>query len=366
MINILQILPFTKPLDVFVILIATILIAPFLFRIIKIPDVAAFIISGVLIGPYGFNLIIRDASIELLGTIGLLYIMFIAGLELDLEKLKKYKRNSIVFGFFTFVIPFTLGMITCTYLFEMELLPSLLVSIMFSTHTLVAYPIIRKLGVNNDISVLTAVGGTIITDTLVLVALSFITRESENNSLALEIIQLIAKLGLYLSFVFYSYPKISRWFFKYIKRDRPVHFLYILFMLSISSVMANMIGFEPIIGAFVAGLALNQSIPKNSLLIQHIDFVGNILFIPFFLIGIGMQINTKIMISGISIWYVSVILIFIAISGKWLAAKVSGKILRLSALQDSVLFGLTSSHAAATMAIILIGLNKHIIDETFF
>jgi len=237
---------------------------------------------------------------------------------------------------------------------------------MFSTHTLVAYPITRKLGVNKDISVLTAIGGTIITDTLVLVILSIVTTSSNNETVYNEIIKLITLFGGYLFIIFYSYPRISKWFFRNIKRDRPVHFLYILFMVSLSSVSAKLIGIEPIIGAFVAGLALNKSIPKNSLLMHHIDFVGNILFIPAFLIGIGMIINTRILLSGTYLWYISSILILAALTGKWIAAFVSQKVLRFSPEQRNLLFGLSSSHAAATIAVILIGHEKGMIDETLF
>lgn len=356
----------TEPVFVFAVLIAIIFLSPFFFRIFRIPDVAAFIISGIIVGPYGLNILSRDASIELLGTIGLLYLMFVAGIELDVEKLKISKKHSIIFGISTFIFPFFLGMLVCTYLFQLNFKPSILIAIMFSTHTLIAYPIVRKLSVHRDISVLTAVGGTIITDTLVLVILSIITNSFRGETISLQIVQLVILFGGYLLFIFYSYPRISAWFFKHIKRDRPVHFLYILFMVSVSSVLAKLIGIEPIIGAFVAGLALNKSIPKNSLLMHHIDFVGNILFIPSFLIGIGMIINTKILFSGIYLWYVSMALIVTALAGKWGAAFISQKILHFSREQRNLLFGLTSSHAAATIAVILIGFERKIIDETIF
>ena len=361
-----EFLPLVDPVFIFTVLIAIILLSPFLFRPFKIPDVAAFIITGIVIGPYGFKILNHDASIELLGTIGLLYIMFIAGLELDPEKLKISRKNSFVFGFFTFIIPFTLGMIISIYLLHLGFTASMLVSIMFSTHTLVAYPIVRKLGINRDASVLTAIGGTIITDTLVLIILSFITQRFSESQFAIQIIKIILFFGIYLIFIFYSFPKIARWFFKNIKRDRPVHFLFLLLMVCVSSALAKLIGFEAIIGAFVAGLALNRSIPKNSLLMSHVDFVGNILFIPVFLIGIGMLINTKVLYTGTYLWYISFILIVSATSGKWLAAFISQKILKFTSIQRNLLFGLSSSHAAATIAVILIGFKNGMIDENIF
>ncbi len=237
---------------------------------------------------------------------------------------------------------------------------------MFSTHTLVAYPIVRKLGVNRDVSVLTAVGGTIITDTLVLMILSVVTQNFKGNSVGYEAIKLLVFFGVYTFLVFYSFPKIARWFFKHIKRDRPVHFLFLLFMVCISSYLAELIGVEAIIGAFLAGLALNKSIPRNSLLMHHVDFVGNVLFIPVFLIGIGMLIDTRILVTGTYLWFVAAILILTAFAGKWLAACFTQKILRFNSVQRNLLFGFTSSHAAATIAIILIGYEKQMIDITIF
>jgi Kef-type K+ transport system membrane component KefB len=362
----IAIFPLHEPVLIFTVLIGTILIFPFIFRLFKMPDVASFIIAGVLVGPHGFNILARDASIELLGTAGLLYIMFIAGLELDPEKLKSSRKNSLVFGIMTFCLPFILGMLVCRHLLGLDFNASLLISIMFSTHTLVAFPLVRKLGVSGDMAVLMAVGGTIITDTLVLMILSIVTQSFEGGSILLQVGRILLFFIAYLVAVLYTFPLIARWFFKHVKRDRPVHYLFLLFMVSVSSVLAELIGVEAIIGAFVAGIALNRSIPKNSLLMHHVDLVGNIIFIPVFLLGIGMLIDTKILIAGWDLWFVSAILIVTAFAGKWLAAYFSQLALGFKALQRNLLFSLTSAHAAATIAVILIGYERQMIDITVF
>ena len=362
----LLLLPLQDPLVIFTALTGIILLSPFVFRLIRIPDVASFIIMGVLLGPHGFHILARDTSIELLGTVGLLYIMFLAGLELDSEKLKASPKNSIVFGFFTFMLPFLLGLYVSKSILQLENQAALLVAIMFSTHTLVAYPIVRKLGITRDVSVMTAVGGTIITDTVVLLILSLVTQNYPEHAPGMGLLRLIIGFVVYTFIIFYSFPRIARWFFKHVKRDRPVHFLFLLFMVCISSYFAELIGVEPIIGAFMAGLALNRTIPRNSLLMHHVDFVGNILFIPVFLIGMGMLIDTGILFSGSYLWFVSVILITSAFAGKWLAAFVSQKILKFSAVQRGLIFALSSSHAAATLAIILIAYEKQLIDISIF
>jgi Kef-type K+ transport system membrane component KefB len=234
---------------------------------------------------------------------------------------------------------------------------------MFSSHTLIAYPLVRKLGVSSDISILTAIGGTIITDTLVLIILSVITRANGSLPVIDQLIRIIGLFGIYLVAIFYGYPRISKWFFMHVKRDRPVHFLFLILMVFISSVLAKLIGFEPIIGAFVAGMALSRSVPRNSMLMHHVDFVGNILFIPVFLIGIGMLINFRILFSEATLFITFLILISGSMLGKWLAAFITQKTMGFSPIQRNLLFGLSGSRAAAAIAVMLIGFERKLIDE---
>ncbi len=359
-------LPLKEPVFVFAVLILSILLAPIVFKIIRIPDIASYLLAGIIIGPYGFHLLERDTSIVLLGTVGLLYLMFVAGLELNLRDFNKSRNTSILFGLLTFIFPFLIGYIICHFILQLNIVATILVSIMFSTHTLVAYPIARKLGITKDGSVMAAVGGTIITDTLVLLVLSIITGISVKNNIPWEIIRLVGLFTIYLLVIFFSFPRLATWFFSNVKRDRPVHFIFLLGLVFISASIAKLVGVEPIIGAFVAGLALNKVIPKNSMLLQHVDFVGNILFIPLFLISIGMLIDLRILFQGIHLWYVAALLVISALLGKWLAAFTTQKISGYSKAQRNVLFGLTCSHAAATIAVILIGYEQNLIDNVIF
>ncbi len=359
-------LPLKEPVFIFTLIIAIILLVPFIFKIFKIPDIAGYIITGIIIGPYGLNILERDASIILLGTVGLLYIMFIAGLELNLNNFSKNRGKSVVFGLSTFILPFLIGFTVCRWLFGLGLLATVLISIMFSTHTLIAYPVVRKLGIAKDISVMVAVGGTIITDTLVLLVLSFITGGTIGSFHITGILKLLALFVIYLVFVFFTYPRLSKWFFSNVKKEIPIQYIFLLSMVFISATLARLIGIEAIIGAFLAGLALNRVIPKNSNLFHNIDFMGNVLFIPVFLMNIGMLIDLKIIHEGLYLWYIALVLVLTAITGKWLAALITQKILKFNTIQRNVLFGLTASHAAATIAVILIGFEKNIIDNVFF
>jgi len=358
-----MIFPLTDPVAVFAVLIAVIFFSPFLFRLVRIPDVAAFILAGIIMGPYGLNILMRDQAIELLETAGLLYIMFLIGLELDPEKLKLNKWHSILFGILTFSIPFILGFLVSRSLLHQDLYSSLFISMIMASHTLVAYPTVRKLGLTDDTAVITAIGGTIIADTLVLVLLSFLLQANgEQIHTGATLIRIPAFIG-FLALVFVGYPRISRWFFSHVRKDRPVHFLFIIMLVGASSLFSELLGFEAIIGAFLAGMALSRSVPKSSMLMHHIDFVGNILFIPIFLIGIGMLINIRILFTEAAIWSTFLILATAALLSKWLAAFFTQIIMGFNSSQRDLIFGLTASRAAAAIAVMLIGYNSSIVPE---
>ena len=273
-----------------------------------------------LMGPYGLNILMRDPAIELLETAGLLYIMFLIGLELDLEKFRMNRWHSIVFGVLTFALPFFIGFAVSKSLLNQDLYSSLFISMMLASHTLVAYPTVRKLGLTGDAAIVTAIGGTIIADTLVLILLSFLLQANSETLYHGASLLHIPAFVVFIILVFIGYPRVARWFFSSVKKDRPVHFLFIIMLVGASSLIAKLLGFEALIGAFLAGIALSRSVPRNSMLMHHIDFVGNILFIPIFLIGIGMLIDIRILFTELTIWYTLLVLVVVALLSKWLAA----------------------------------------------
>lgn len=275
-------LPLTNPVLKFLLILVIILFAPIILNKIKIPHLLGLIIAGAVIGPNGFNLMERDSSIILSGTAGLLYIMFLAGLEIDLGDFKKNSRKSIVFGLYTFLVPMILGILSGIYVLNFPILTSVLLASMFASHTLIAYPLISKLGVAKNRAVNIAVGGTMITDTLALLVLAVIVGMSAgevNSAFWLRLSISILIFGLIVMIVF---PIIARWFFK--KYDDNVsQYIFVLVMVFLGAVLAELAGIEAIIGAFLAGLALNRLIPHTSPLMNRIEFVGSAIFIPFFL-----------------------------------------------------------------------------------
>jgi len=354
--------PLQDPVPIFTIVLFIILLAPILLRKLRIPSIIGLIIAGMAIGDHGFN-IVAKGSIDLFGKAGLLYIMFLAGLELDMAQFKKNTYKSLVFGFFTFAVPISLGFAVCYYILHFQLLASLLVSSMFATHTLVAYPLASRMGITKNEAVTVTVGGTIITDTAVLLILAVIAGSAQGTLNQEFWIRLSLSFLVFAVFILFGYPIIGRWFFKKIKDDQTTHFIFVFALVFLAAFLAQLAGVEGIIGAFLAGLALNQLIPHTSPLMNRVEFTGNAIFIPFFLISVGMIVDLRVLLKGPTALYIAGTLIVVALLTKWLAAFITQKIFRYSADQRQIIFGLSTSHAAATIAVILIGYNMKIVDE---
>lgn len=356
-------LPLSNPVLIFALILLIILLSPILLRRLNIPGIVGLIISGVIIGPHGLNILEKNSAIDLFSTIGLLYIMFIAGLELDMSEFQSNKNKSLLFGFFTFIIPLTIGFPVCFYLLGYDFNASFLTASMFSTHTLIAYPIVSRLGISKNQAVAITVGGTILTDTAVLIILAIIMGNSHGNLNQAFWIRLGISLVIFSAIMFLVIPKIAKWFFHKLEGEKHAHYIFVLAIVFFSAFLAQLSGVEPIIGAFVAGLALNRLIPHSSALMNRIQFIGNSLFIPFFLISVGMIVNTAVIFSGSKALIIAGTLTIVALSSKWLAAFFTRITFNYSKLQGQLIFGLSSSHAAATLAIITVGYQAKIIDE---
>ncbi len=351
---------------IFAVVLFIILLVPVTLKKSGIPVIVGLIFAGIIIGPFGFNLIEKNDTIRLFSEVGLLYIMFLAGLEIEFSEVRKNSLQAISFGLLTFMLPFAGGFAAAHYLFDFEIIASTLIGIMLASNTLIALPAASKLGLGKSRAVMTAISGTILADTLVLVILAFLIALMSGGESDWFILIFIGKLVGFSAVVFYVFPKISRWFFKAIANDGSLQYIYTLTILFISSYGAELIGAEPIIGAFFAGVALNPLIPTNSTLMNRIDFVGNSLFIPFFLLSVGMLVNLKILSEDTEALLYAGILILIAVGGKWLAAWVNRIGFRTTYFEMQTLFGLTTARAAATLAIVIVGVNYNVFGDDIF
>ena len=354
--------PLSNPVAVFCLLLFIILIAPVLLNRIKIPGIIGLIILGIIVGPHGLNILQKNSAIDLFSTIGLLYIMFMAGLDLDLDEFIAFRNKSLVFGLFTFIIPLVTGFPVCYFLLNYDFNASLLTASMFSTHTLVAYPIVSKFGINKNQEVAVTVGGTIITDTAVLILLAIILGKHSGNLDYRFWENLLVSLFVFSVILFFIIPKISKKILQKLENEKHAHYIFVLLLLFISAFISKLAGLEPIIGAFVSGITLNRLIPKSSALMNRIEFIGNSLFIPVFLISVGMIVDLRVLFYGGHALIVAGTLTAVAITGKWTAAFFTQKVFSFSVQQRNLIFGLSSSHAAATLAIILVGFKSKILD----
>ncbi|RAI99400.1 Kef-type K+ transport system membrane component KefB [Chitinophaga skermanii] len=355
-------LPLKDPVPIFSLVLFIILLAPIILRKFRIPSIIGLIIAGMLIGDHGFKLI-EKGSIDLFGKAGLLYIMFLAGLELDMADFRKNRNRSMTFGSFTFFIPLILGFVVCKYVLDLNWMATMLISSMFATHTLVAYPIASRMGITKNEAVTVAVGGTIITDTAVLLILAIITGAQSGNLNTAFWLRLGISLAIFAVIILWIFPLVGRWFFKKIKDDKTTHFVFVLALVFLAAFLAELAGVEGIIGAFLAGLALNRLIPHTSPLMNRLEFVGNALFIPFFLISVGMIVDLRVLLKGPQALIIAGVLTVMALASKWLAAFFTQLCFKYTPTQRNVIFGLSSAHAAATIAVIMIGYNMGIVDE---
>jgi len=356
-------LPLQSPVLVFSLILFIILISPILLRKLNIPGIIGLILSGLIVGPYGLKLIEHNAAIDLFSTIGLLYIMFIAGLKLDMNEFKSNRNRSLLFGVFTFIFPLAIGFPVCYYFLGYDINASLLTASMFATHTLVAYPIVSKLGIYKNEAVAVTVGGTIFTDTAVLMVLAIIIGNSQGSLNNDFWIRLVISLIVFLALMFWLIPRIAKWFFSKLESEKHSHYIFVLAVVFFAAFLAEASGLEPIIGAFIAGIALNKLIPSSSALMNRIEFIGNSLFIPFFLISVGMLVDIRVLLNGPTALIVAGTLTAVALFGKWIAAYLTRILFKYSRSQGNLIFGLSSSHAAATLAVILVGYQSGILNE---
>lgn len=349
-------LPITDPTWIFLTVLGIILFAPMLFNKLRIPNIIGMILAGVLIGEHGLNILARDSSFELFGNVGLYYIMFLAGLEINTAHLKRNRNKTLVLGLLAFLIPITLGFAVNTSYLKYGAATSLLLASMCASYTLVSYPIVLRLGVSKQRSVSITVGATAITDTLTLIVLAVISGIFGGTTGGLFWLWLIVKVLVVGAIIIYCFPRLAMWFFRKYD-DTAIQFLFVLVLLFLAAGLMEVAGLEGILGAFLAGILLNRFIPGISPLKNHIEFVGNVLFIPYFLIGVGMLINLKVIFGHGDALKVALVMMTCALAGKWIAAFLTQKIFGMKAIERRLMYGLSTSQAAATLAAALVGYN---------
>ncbi len=352
----------TAPVPIFLTVMAIILLTPLVLSRLRIPQVIGLIIAGVAVGPYGLNLLARDMSFEVFGQVGILYLMFLAGIEIDMYHLRKNLRKGMTFGLFTFIIPLILGALVAMAALRMHFLEATLLASMFAAHTLIAYPIVTRFGVTKSPAVVIAIAGTIVTVLGSLIVLAGVLGVYRDGSVA-SLIPVLCYLALYCVGLIYIYPRVTRYFFKHYS-DGIAQFIYVMVMVFGAAALASFIGLEGVFGAFFAGLVLNRFIPARSPLMGRLEFVGNAIFIPYFLIGVGMLIDLHVVMDGWTTLYTAAVMSAVAMLSKWIAAWVTQKVYRLTPVDRSIMYQLSNAHTAVALAVVMIGYEMHLFDVT--
>lgn len=351
--------PITDPTLIFFVVMLIILFAPIVMGKLRIPHIIGMVLAGVAVGRYGLNILVRDDSFELFGKVGLYYIMFLASLEMNIEGVRRNKGRFGVFGLLTFAVPFIMTYVACITVLHYSVLASLLLGCIMASNTLIAYPIVGRYGLQRKPSVTLSVGSSMISLLMALVSLAAIVAAYGGNTGVMFWLWFVGKFVGYCVLMAVLIPRLARWFLRRYS-DAVMQFIFVMSMLFMSAALSEAVGLEGIFGAFVAGLILNRFIPHVSPLMNRIEFIGNALFIPYFLIGVGMLINLRLLFAGGGIVGVVIMIVVFGTVGKAVAAYLAGWLFRLPVSSGNMMFGLTSAHAAGAIAMLMVGMKMEV------
>lgn len=355
-------LPIHDPVLIFAIAMFIFVSAPLLFERFRVPGIIGLIVAGAVVGPNGLGLLARDDTIVLLGTVGLLYLMFLAGVELDLNEFNRYRNRSLTFGAVTFVLPQLIGTGLGLF-FGYSIAAAILLGALFASHTLLAYPIASRLGIGKNEAVTAAVGSTIVAESLALLVLAVVAASAEGALDAAFWARLGASMTIYVAAVMLGLPRLGRWFFRQAGGGATAEYIFVLAALFTTAFLAELAELEPIIGAFLAGLVLNRLIPEHGPLMNRLQFFGNAFFIPFFLLSVGMLVDVQAL-STWAAWAVAGSLAVAVTASKWISSEITERIFHYTPEEGWVMFGLTIPHASGTLAIALVGYGVGLFDQT--
>lgn len=356
--------PITDPTLIFFVVLCIILFAPIIMGKLRIPHIIGMVLAGIAVGRYGLNILERDSSFELFGKVGVLYIMFLAGLEMNLQDIMRRKLRFMIFGLLTFTIPFAMAYLTGIYLLGYSPTTSLLLSCILAANTLIAYPIVCRYGLQRHPSVALSVGSSMIALALSLLVLAAIVGAHNGEAGGMFWGLFVIKVALFCVGASVLLPRLTRWFFRRYA-DAVMLYIYVLSVLFLSAAASEMCGLEGIFGAFIAGLILNRFIPRLSPLMNRIEFIGNALFIPYFLIGVGMLINIRVLFDGLDTLWVVLCMVVVGTLSKAIAAYVSCISFKKPLLSGHMMFGLTEAHAAGGIAMTMVGMHLKMDDGSY-
>ena len=356
MIHLAQYFPITDPTLTFFVVLLIILLAPIIMGKLRIPHIIGMVLAGVVVGKYGLNILVRDNSFELFGRVGLYYIMFLAALEMDMESIRKNRNRLLIFALLTFTVPLLLTYFMGIHMLNYGITASLLLGCIMASNTLVAYPIVSRYGLQRKPSVTLSVGSSIISLIFSLIMLAAIVASNKGEGSVGFWLFFVSKFVIYCAAAIFLLPRLTRWFLRRYS-DAVMQFIFVLASLFLCAALSAAIGLEGIFGAFLSGLILNRYIPSVSPLKNRLEFIGNAVFIPYFLIGVGMLINVRLLFTGGGILWAVICITLFGTLGKAIAAYAACFGFRMPISSGHMMFGMTSAHAAGAIAMVMVGMN---------
>ena len=341
---------------IFFVVLCIILFAPIIMGKLRIPHIVGMVLAGVAVGPHGLNILAKDDSFDLFGHVGLYYIMFLAGLEMNMANFMKNRVRTFTHGIMAFVIPMAMGFIINRAVLEYNVMTSILLASMYASHTILTYPIVMRYGLTRQRSVTIAVGATAVTDTLTLLVLAIVGGLFKGQITGGFWLMLFLKIAAVFFVIFFFFPRVARYFFHRYE-DNVAQFIFVLAMTFLGAWLMELIGMEGLLGAFLTGLVLNRYVPNVSPLMTHLEFVGNAIFIPYFLIGVGMLVNVRLLFGGWDTLQVAAVMILVALTSKWVASLFTQKIFGMRGVERELIYGLSNAQAGATLAAVMVGYN---------
>jgi Kef-type K+ transport system membrane component KefB/mannitol/fructose-specific phosphotransferase system IIA component (Ntr-type)/nucleotide-binding universal stress UspA family protein len=347
-------LPITDPVLIFAVVMLILLVAPMAAGRFRLPGLIGIIAAGALIGPSVLGILERDRTMILLGTVGLLYLMFTAGVSIDLAQFFRLKFRSATFGGLSFGIPQAAGVSAALFILGFDLPAALLLGSIVGSHTLLAYPVAKRLGLAKSPAITTAMGGTIVTDAASLLVLAVVVGSTQGGIGPTFWVKFLGLLSIFVAAVVIGLPRLARWFFQNVRNQPTTEYVFLMAALFTTAYVAHLVGLAPIVGAFLAGLTLNRLVPDGSALMSRVQFVGDALLVPFFLLSVGMLVDFGVLFTSFAVWGYAIVFTALVVFGKTLAAKISQILFRQTSDEGWTVAGLTMPQAAATLAVTLV------------
>lgn len=355
-------IPLEDPVLVFTLALGIFLISPLVIERFGFPGIVGIVVAGAILGPGGLGFVEHVGAIVLLGEVGLIYLLFTVGLDLDLRRFLQAPEDAALFGGMSFAIPFIIGSVGGVVLLDLELLAALLLASVFASHTLLAYPIVNRYGIGKNDAVTAVFGGILFTDTTALVVLALVLGAHAGEFGVALVGEIAISLGILFGMVWIVVPRIGRFFFRTFSEESYYEYLFVLSAFFLAASLAELLDLAGILGAFIAGLALNRLIPDGGTLQNRIEFTGNAFFVPFFLLHVGMFVDFSVILDGFRTIGVAAFMVGVMIGTKAAAAWIVASLLEYSKSERQVIFGLSTGQAAAALAITLLGFEAGLFD----